>query len=417
MNKNKNDENQIAMSPLRQQQQKDHPKPFFVMDWLEDLMELNNNSDQQQQIQTVAAMLKTPNKKRTTTTGCVPNIPRAMPSISRTGSNRSNVSIGSNDGTADTCIDEDDVEEEEEGDNEDNENPSSSTTPKSSNSNGRKRFSLDDRYPGEKKDFFQTSPTSVPKNTVKVPRTSQTPPRTPSHPSPPQQLQKQNSRKLKDRKIEAFVNAWNAKGLQKAKQGLWQDALNCWDRALAIDSSGNHDRVAKTYNNRGIALGKLGQYKDACHSLNIALQYYTSKSNTTMEEYNRNMITANTLHNLANVHQQAGKLILALQVFQKAKDACTKAIAAATTTNKGNTAKLQLGRVCTAMGHVFVEAQQWKDAKRSYQEALQYVKSPDERALLQTDIEKLSLLIQKNTPTTTAARTTSPPTQQQQRQR
>jgi tetratricopeptide (TPR) repeat protein len=191
-----------------------------------------------------------------------------------------------------------------------------------------------------------------------------------------------NTWQSKDKRV-ALGNAWNAKGLRKAQEGQREGALNCWDRALAIRKDLDPKRdLANTMNNRGIALGKLGQYQAACDSLTNALHYYHDDDGDDDDDKTKEneIIMANTLHNLANVHQQAGNLPLALQVFRNAKDACRD--------------NLQLGRVCTAMGHAYVEAQQWKDARSSYQEALDVV-APDQAEEihnLEKYIQKLTLL-------------------------
>jgi hypothetical protein len=55
-------------------------------------------------------------------------------------------------------------------------------------------------------------------------------------------------------------NGWNAKGLEKARHGKWEQALSCWQNALEIRRQvlgESHSDVANTWNNIGIALGKL----------------------------------------------------------------------------------------------------------------------------------------------------------------
>jgi tetratricopeptide (TPR) repeat protein len=108
------------------------------------------------------------------------------------------------------------------------------------------------------------------------------------------------------RKSIQMGNRWNAKGLKKAKSGLWQDALLCWDTALDIRIQvlgHQHLDVANTYNNRGIiALGKKCLWEAAIHSLIQALEI---RKQTLGQQHPQ---VAATMHNLANVHHQAGDL-------------------------------------------------------------------------------------------------------------
>merc|ERR1711935_559217 len=62
--------------------------------------------------------------------------------------------------------------------------------------------------------------------------------------------------------------------------GLWSHALHCWNDSLQIYSSllGNsHERVADVQNNRGLALGKLNQYKYAQQAFQQALTIHQQR--------------------------------------------------------------------------------------------------------------------------------------------
>jgi len=171
----------------------------------------------------------------------------------------------------------------------------------------------------------------------------------------------------------ALGNGWNAKGLTKAKQGRWDAALACWDNALDIRLQISDPRYAKdqlevanTWNNRGIALGKLGQYHNAIQALQEAYQI----RNVLLGEGHQQVVS--TLHNIANVHQQQGDLTTALQVFGKAKNLLAKSSSSTTGGSKKitNTDPMLLARICTAIGHIYYQAQQWVDSRDAYQDAL-----------------------------------------------
>ena len=220
------------------------------------------------------------------------------------------------------------------------------------------------------------------------------------------------------KKSIAIGNGWNAKGLRKAKQGLWQDALSCWDNALEIRCQllGDwHLDVANTCNNRGIALGKLGQWDTARQSLERALdiQLHVFGSETHDQ-------VASTIHNLANVYHQAGELEGAIRLFCRSKqvhqalcdqskhqekqalssseeedeskdvdkehaddeiddssaashrreDDSDKSLARGAAM-KSPPPELQVARACIAMGHVYYEARQYQDAREAYWDASQ----------------------------------------------
>ena len=200
----------------------------------------------------------------------------------------------------------------------------------------------------------------------------------------------------------ALGNGWNAKGLQKAKKGLWKDALSCWEMALDIrlqlpPTDSQQLDVANTYNNRGIALSKLGVIPQALTELHQALEIRSSKLGPSHPQ------VIGTYHNIANVHQQAREYDLALQVFIKAKEACRCAASSENTTSAG-VQILQMARICAAMGHLYNQVGQWVDARDAYQDALElYGPSPSagnndlqgEILDLERDMRELGHLIQK----------------------
>lgn len=169
-------------------------------------------------------------------------------------------------------------------------------------------------------------------------------------------------------------NGWNAKGLKKAKQGLWQDALACWDNALEIRIQvlGTwHVDVANTYNNRGIALGKLGKWDAAVFSLEQALQIRKQVLGSHHSQ------VAATMHNLANVHHQAGDLQGAILLLAQCKGIYANMNMMQQQQeqeSKSSLGEQQVARACVAMGHVYFEAAQYCDATEAYLEALQIYK-------------------------------------------
>jgi len=60
---------------------------------------------------------------------------------------------------------------------------------------------------------------------------------------------------------------WNNKGVAFALSSKYDDATNCFDRAIKIDSS-----ASKYYNNKGNVLAELGKYEDALKYYEKALQ-------------------------------------------------------------------------------------------------------------------------------------------------
>lgn len=155
------------------------------------------------------------------------------------------------------------------------------------------------------------------------------------------------------RKSIARGNAWNAKGLKKASEGYWIDALACWENALEIRRhllGPYHVDVASTLNNQGIALGKIGKYDEAVMSLNQALKtrmelWNKSKATTQQQQQQQCDCTTilSTLHNLANVHQQAGKLDEAFTVLEEAR----------TLGNEHVAPNMPRARIAVTLGHLY----------------------------------------------------------------
>ena len=72
---------------------------------------------------------------------------------------------------------------------------------------------------------------------------------------------------------------WNKKGTKLFNEGRYEEAIRCYDEALALKPD-----AYKIWLNRGNACYKLGYYEKACGSYNEALKYksdfipaYTSK--------------------------------------------------------------------------------------------------------------------------------------------
>jgi len=194
----------------------------------------------------------------------------------------------------------------------------------------------------------------------------------------------------KQHSLLTLGNGWNAKGLKKARQGLWKDALACWDVALELRLpilSATSEEVANTYNNRGIALGKLGEYPQALESLNKALEIRlynnnqnnkggssssagnnASSNNSNTKKKTATSVIISTYHNIANVHQQSGDYNKALAIFGLAKALCYE--------EEGGRERddypsmVSMARLCTAMGHVYYQAEQWVDARDAYYDAI-----------------------------------------------
>jgi hypothetical protein len=290
-------------------------KPFFVMDWLEEMI-----SDQD--VEKISEMLQTPQKK-----------PKQL-------------------------------------------------TPKSSNRIRKKSFesssSLSSPHKRLDRQLFPADITS-PSKSISA-SSKLTPPRHPTsmlNKTPPKESPFY-------KKSIQIGNGWNAKGLKKAKQGLWGDALACWDNALEIRSQvlgDSHLDVANTYNNRGIALGKLGKWESAVQSLEKALEIRTKVG----------VQGSSIIHNIANVHHQAGDFEGAIQLFCYSKRVQQQA-------DQGKANQLQVQ--CIAIGHIYYEALQYRDAREAYLDALEGYRNAglpanDPKVLeVQRDVQELDRLIE-----------------------
>jgi tetratricopeptide (TPR) repeat protein len=148
--------------------------------------------------------------------------------------------------------------------------------------------------------------------------------------------------------------------------------LACWDNALEIRIQilgHQHLDVANTYNNRGIALGKLGLWQAAVTSLESALTI--RKFVLGMEDSQ----VAATMHNLANVHHQAGDLQGAIRLLAQSKGIYHQHIQKMSPQPQQTfKSQEQLARANVAMGHVYWEARQFGDAANAYLDALHIYK-------------------------------------------
>jgi tetratricopeptide (TPR) repeat protein len=218
------------------------------------------------------------------------------------------------------------------------------------------------------------------------------------------QQEKRKTQCIVQRSI-ALAQAWNNKGLQRAQNEQWLEAVACWDNSLEIYTSlfgSNHIEVANIQNNRGIALGRMKNVKDALHALEHAHmirtdQYHKQKSlcstfdATSTTSTNIPLLLISSLHNIANVHQQSGDLVMALSVFGQAKQKVLTILdelqqqqdqrrRGCPHPQQHEALRMmrmvvyqlhhQSARLCTSMGHVYYDVQQWEDANDAYHDAL-----------------------------------------------
>jgi tetratricopeptide (TPR) repeat protein len=134
-----------------------------------------------------------------------------------------------------------------------------------------------------------------------------------------------------------MAQSWNEKGLHAASNAHteeeWRYALECWNNSLEIYQTltPNSQQVANVQNNRGIALGKIHRTTEALRALREALRIRklfllqdaddddddpSSSSSTTDDPL---LVVVGTLHNIANVQQEANQLPDALQTLAEAK--------------------------------------------------------------------------------------------------
>jgi tetratricopeptide (TPR) repeat protein len=165
-------------------------------------------------------------------------------------------------------------------------------------------------------------------------------------------------------------NAYNAKGIKKARQGKWEEAVKAWENALNIRTQvlgAFHPDVANMCNNLGIALGKLGRIDEAVQQLRRAL---VIRKKHWGEQHTE---VAAVVHNLGNVLQQAEDLGAALQCYTESR----------LIHQQGDDLVL-IARDCIAIGHTYSQARALVDAREAYVDALCYF---EESGLAQTDAE------------------------------
>lgn len=161
------------------------------------------------------------------------------------------------------------------------------------------------------------------------------------------------------RRSEAIGNGWNAKGLQKAKIGEWEDALLCWENALEIRLQilgENHSDVSNTLNNMGIALGRLGRCDEAMTLLNRALKIRTRVHGANVHH----LEIAATLHNIGNVFQQMKDYDGALRCFEETKRAQVAIL---------SEHDVLVARTENAIGHLNYECNRFEEALDAYESA------------------------------------------------
>jgi tetratricopeptide (TPR) repeat protein len=310
-----------SSSSFRCQREDDEQKPFFLMDWLEEFISPD------QDVYQLAALLQTPGKLN------------EMSSTPRRCSSPPNTPKSSNRKTKTAAF----------------------YNEKSSSSCSRKSLTVKPQQLFKDQGTTQNTPTK--KNKKKNASSSHT-------------SSKGGGSLNKQHSLLALGNGWNAKGLKKAREGLWKDALACWDVALELRLPllpPTSEEVANTWNNRGIALGKLGDYLQALESLNKALEIRLHNNNNSNNDDNGNgstkkkttSVIISTYHNIANVHQQAGDYNKALAIFGIAKALCYEGGDA-----KDYPSMVSMARLCTAMGHVYYQAEQWVDARDAYYDAV-----------------------------------------------
>ena len=216
-----------------------------------------------------------------------------------------------------------------------------------------------------------------------------------------QRAKEQLDRRERRNKLTVFqrsltlAQGWNNKGLAMAGNATraeqqhppsssnpwWESALECWDNALEIYRSllgESHERVADVQNNRGIALGKLGQFEKAFEALGMALEARKKQHHRGHNQQEEETEIApscaaivSTLHNIANVFRDAGNPSEALRILAEAQqtlelqhddDDCSW--------HHLHHSWHQSARLSTAIGHVYYESQAWREARTAYGEAL-----------------------------------------------
>lgn len=190
---------------------------------------------------------------------------------------------------------------------------------------------------------------------------------------------------------EALGNVWNSKGVQKAKNENWEDALSCWEKALNIRVhifGEIHKDVANTLNNMGVALGRIERHEEALENLERALRVRERL-------FGRGHIEiASTLHNIGNVLQQMDEYTGALKCFLETKRIQSKILG-----NKN----VQVARTLNAIGHLhFERAADYACALEAYMEAREVflraglMEDHEELEITNLDIAEVMSLLQRD---------------------
>lgn len=167
----------------------------------------------------------------------------------------------------------------------------------------------------------------------------------------------------------AIGNKYNARGILYATNGEWNKALFYWKDALEIRTQVLGEKsidVADTYNNIGIALGKLHRHEEALSSfhraLRIQIEYYqitASRSNEDLRTASHNSecdsatstrachLIATTYHNMGNIYQQSNSYYNAIQCYREC-ETILKMMYGPT--------HLEVARSLVAMGHTYRQA-------------------------------------------------------------
>lgn len=154
----------------------------------------------------------------------------------------------------------------------------------------------------------------------------------------------------------AIGNGFNAKGIQEAKDGRWEEALECWESALEVRTQvlGEwHPDVANTLNNIGIACSKVDRIDEAIDFLERALEIRKVSGEPDQ--------IAATMHNLGNVFSSAGDLETAISFFGECRMIYDEL-----------NVNIEVARACVGIGHAYHSAGCYREAREAYEEALMF---------------------------------------------
>ena len=195
---------------------------------------------------------------------------------------------------------------------------------------------------------------------------------------------------------------YHDRGWRAAQCGQWNRAIHYWEDALEIQQqiqpyhpNANPMLMADTYHHIGIAYGKLEQYHDALQYLNKALEIRidavaavivgdnndTTTSNTTaalttttktataasttqqqQQQQQLHVDIATSLYVIGDVYQTQNQLSMALQFFIQCKLLQEELI--------GIIPRIEMARTCIAIGHTYAIGQSYSDAYEAYQDAM-----------------------------------------------